>query len=134
MKKKPAPLIGKKLTIGQPPSTQTTSKPVKTPKPQPIAPVSLVAAVKGVQKKFEELKQVRAQLTSVRNLYRRHDELVKELLPLFIEGGAKEFTIKREIQIGSETYRFTPNFWDSKKSEIMARDWRSCAFPTGVIE
>jgi len=128
MKKKPTVLIGKKLSIGQPPSAQVAAKPAPIPQP------SLVAAVKGIQKKFEELKKVRAQLASVRDLYRKHDELVKELLPLFIEGDSYLFTIKREIQIGSETYRFTPNFWDSKKSEIMARDWRSCAFPTGVIE
>jgi hypothetical protein len=129
MSTKKAKVLGKKISIGQPPSSVKAGAGVLT-QPAP----SLVTMMAGIQTKFSRLKELRAKISAMKDLYREHDDLVKELLPLFIEAKPDGFIIKREIQIGSEKYRFTPSFYDTKKAEVLAKEWRSTAFPTGTIE
>jgi len=125
-------VLAKKIKIGQPPSATVAAAGVG--KTQPATAPSLVTMMTGIQTKFSRLKSLRAQISGMKDLYREHDDLVKELLPLFIEVQPDKFTFKREIQIGSEKYRFTPSFYDVKKAEVLAKEWRSTAFPTGTIE
>jgi len=87
-----------------------------------------------IKDRFKALKKVRAQLASVKSLYIKHNELMTELMPLFIEVKADEFIIKREIKIGSTKYRFTPFFYDEKKGTVVPKVWKSTAFESGSIE
>ena len=101
----------------------------KTPAVQTAA-----SALTQIKDRFAALKNVRAQLASMKQLYAKHNELMEELMPLFIETTADEFIIKREIKIGSKKYRFTPFFYDEKKSHVVAKVWKSTAFESGAIE
>ena len=92
------------------------------------------SALTQVKDQFAALKKVRAQLASMKQLYVKHNELMTELMPLFIETTADEFIIKREIKIGSKKYRFTPFFYDEKKGTIVPKVWKSTAFESGSIE
>jgi hypothetical protein len=131
---KKAKVLGKKISIGQPPSSVKAGAGAGKSLTQPAAAPSLITMMAGIQTKFSRLKELRAKISAMKDLYREHDDLVKELLPLFIEAKPDGFIIKREIQIGSEKYRFTPSFYDTKKAEVLAKEWRSTAFPTGTIE
>ena len=92
------------------------------------------SALTQIKDRFAALKKVRAQLASVKQLYIKHNELMEELMPLFIETTADEFIIKREIKIGTRKYRFTPFFYDEKKGTIVPKVWKSTAFESGSIE
>jgi len=92
------------------------------------------SALTQIKDRFEELKKVRAQLAAVKSLYVKHNELMEELMPLFIETTADEFIIKREIKIGTKKYRFTPFFYDEKKGHVVPKVWKSTAFESGAIE
>jgi hypothetical protein len=127
MTKKQA-ITGKKVKSGQPPSA--TQFPA-----QPVAPLpTLAGLVQSVQEKFAKLKEINSRISNLHAVYQERDALLKELLPLFIEVKQDQFIIRREITIGSEKYRFTPSFYDTKKAEVLAKEWRSTAFPTGTIE
>ena len=80
------------------------------------------------------LKKVRAEIAKMKNLYVKHNELMEELMPLFIEVQADQFIIKREIKIGSTKYRFNPFFYDEKKGTVVPKVWKSTAFESGSIE
>jgi len=92
------------------------------------------SALTQIKDRFAALKEVRAQLAGVKQLYIKHNELMEELMPLFIEVNADEFIIKREIKIGTKKYRFTPFFYDEKKSTVVPKVWKSTAFESGSIE
>jgi len=87
-----------------------------------------------VKDKFKALKKIRAELNAVKNLYVKHNELMTELMPLFIEQTADTFIIHREIKIGNTKYRFTPFFYDEKKGTVVPKVWKSTAFESGSIE
>ena len=91
-------------------------------------------ALTQVKDRFKALKKVRAELAGMKSLYVKHNELMNELLPLFIEVKADKFIIKREITIGSTKYRFTPFFYDEKKGAVLPKVWKSTAFESGSIE
>ena len=118
----PTKVVGKKLKTHQP----------KTPivKPAPTATNFLGS----IQAKFKELKAVRVKLSGMHDLYVKHDQLMKELMPLFVVVEADKFTIAREISIGTQKYRYNPSFWDEAKAELKAKRWKSAAFPSGTIE
>lgn len=92
------------------------------------------SALTQVKDKFKALKKIRAEIANMKNLYVKHNELMSELLPLFIEVTPDEFIIKREIKIGSTKYRFTPFFYDEKKGTVVPKVWKSTAFESGSIE
>ena len=102
-------------------------------KPVPVKEVSPVSSLDAVKDKFKRLREVRAKLEGVKSLYIEHDELVKELLPLFLTADKDgSILITREIKIGATTYRFNPSFLDD--GDVKVKSWRSVAFPIGVIE
>lgn len=115
-------VTGKKITLGGKKATQTATA------------ASATTALTQVKDKFAALKKVRAELIKVKQLYVRHNELMEELMPLFIETTADEFIIKREIKIGVKKYRFTPFFYDEKKGHVVPKVWKSTAFESGAIE
>lgn len=96
------------------------------------APVqSYLAAIRA---KFTRLNQLRSQLNGVKALYTEHDQLVEELLPLFIEIRDNEFLVHREITLGNKKYRFNPFFYDETKGKLRANQWKSVAFKSGTVE
>jgi hypothetical protein len=94
---------------------------------------SSVGHLNSVQTKFKQLRELRSKLEGIKRLYAEHDRLMGELLPLFITQSPDQFVIKREIQIGSEKYRFIPRFYDEKKDMVLAKCWKSTAFESGTI-
>lgn len=92
------------------------------------------AALTQVKDRFAALKKVRAEIVDMKKLYVKHNALMEELLPLFIETTPDTFIIKREIKIGSQKYRFTPFFYDEKKGHVVPKVWKSTAFESGSIE
>lgn len=92
------------------------------------------SALTQIKDRFTALKKVRAQIAGMKQLYVKHNELMQELMPLFIETTPDEFIIKREIKIGSTKYRFTPFFYDEKKGTVVPKVWKSTAFESGSIE
>ena len=62
------------------------------------------------------------------------DALMEELLPTFIQTTATQFVINREVTIGTQTYRFTPSFFNTSRGQVVAKSWKSTAFETGSIE
>ncbi len=95
---------------------------------------SPTSALMQVKNQLKELKMIDAEIASMKHLYAKRDELMQELLPLFIETTADEFVIKREIKIGSTKYRFSPFFYDEKKATVVTKVWKSAAFESGRIE
>jgi hypothetical protein len=104
----------------------TTKKVVKQP--------SVSNLLATAQAKFAELAKINAQINKNIDLYKQHDALVEELMPLFIEVTPDAFITKRSITIGSKTYKFHPSFYDEKKSRLVAKVWRSAAHKSGQIE
>lgn len=95
---------------------------------------TMAQLVQQVQDKFIELKKIRAQLNKVKSLYKKHDELMEELLPLFIKIDSDTFTITRSLTVGNKKYNLNPHFYDTKKAIITAKVWKSSAFATATIE
>jgi hypothetical protein len=95
---------------------------------------SATNALTQIKNKFKALKEVRAKIAGMKSLYVKHNQLMEELMPLFIEVTADEFVIKREIKIGTTKYRFTPFFYDEKKGVVVPKVWKSTAFESGSIE
>ncbi len=113
------------------PPKKTNTKP-KFKKKQPVQ--TATAALTQVKDRFKALKKVRAEITKMKQLYVKHNALMEELMPLFIETTPDTFIIKREIKIGSTKYRFTPFFYDEKKGHVVPKVWKSTAFESGAIE
>ena len=119
-------IVGKKVSAMK--WNGTPSPSLATPPP---SPVSLLGATQDM---FARLKEIRIQLAGVKSLYAEHDKLMTALLPLFIEITPNKFIVHREITIGTEKYRYSPNFWDEKDAELKARVWKSTAHKSGTIE
>lgn len=87
-----------------------------------------------IQTKFARLAELRRQIEANKAIYEEHDRLMLELLPLFVERNSDntEFRVKREIQIGTRRYRYTPAFL--KGDELVAMSWKSVASSSGRIE
>lgn len=96
--------------------------------------VTLAQKIAAVQAKFAELKKLRARISGLKALYVKHNELMEELMPLFIEVEADQIIVKRELTIGNKKYRFNPFFYDEKKGQMLPKVWKSCAFESGTIE
>ena len=96
--------------------------------------VTLAQKIADIQIKFTELKKLRKRLTGLKGLYVKHNELMEELMPLFIEVSTDQIIMKRELTIGNKKYRFNPFFYDEKKARVVPKVWTSCAFESGTIE
>ena len=92
-----------------------------------------LSSLDAVNAKFKRLKELRAKIIGLKSLYVEHDNLMRELLPLFIVQDKDAFLIAREITVGSHKYRFTPSFY-SEKDGLKSKSWKSAAFETGTIE
>lgn len=101
--------------------------PKKKPNPTPNP-------LQVIKDKFKKLKELQAQINKMKDIYQKHDQLVEELMPMFIEVQADRFIINREIKIGTQKYRLTPHFYDEKKAKAMAKVWKSTAFSSVTIE
>jgi len=106
----------------------------RTTAPIPVSP-SVSQMEQAIQAKFDRLETLRTQIAAAKTLYAEHDALSAELMEVFIQrtpdGG---FTVKRSYTIGSKTYHYTPSFFDTSKNALVAKQWRSGAFPSGAIE
>jgi len=95
---------------------------------------TMAQLVQQIQDKFVELKKIRGQLNKVKALYKKHDDLMDELLPLFVKVESDTFIIARTLTVGNKKYTLTPHFYDTKKAQVMAKVWKSTAFPSATIE
>lgn len=103
-------------------------------KKAPIAAPTATDQFASLKKKFAELAKVRAQLAAVKVLYAKHDQLIAELIPLFITVEQDRFVVAREVTLGTEKHRLVPYFYDEKKGTLLAKQWKSTAFGTVTIE
>ena len=87
-----------------------------------------------IKAKFARLKKIQTELTKLKALYVEHDQLLTELLPLFITGTPGNFIIAREYTVGAEKHKLSPFFWDEKKNAVLSKVWKSTAFQTAIIE
>jgi hypothetical protein len=100
-----------------------------------LKPATPVDALTALQQKFSRLKDLRSRIACVKPLYSQYDELLQELLPLFItKNESGDFSVKRQIVLGNRTYRLTPFFYNEKKGQVSAKVWKSSAFQTFAIE
>ena len=98
------------------------------------AMVSTVSPLAPYHAKFKRIQEIRKKLSSMKDLYIEHDQLTREVLPLFVQTTPEKFEILRELKLGSKTYRITPYFFNSQKSELQAKVWKSTAHETFTIE
>lgn len=97
-------------------------------------PASHLIQINIIKAKFERIKALRQEIAAMRDLYREHDALMEEVMPLFVEKDADKITFHREYTIGRKTYRYNPSFYDQEKDIIKAKVWKSTAFQSGTIE
>lgn len=109
------------------------------PRTRRTPPVSLSPSVsqmeQAIQAKFDRLEALRTQIAAAKTLYAEHDALMAELLHLFIlRTPDNKFIVNRSYTIGNKTYHYTPSFFDPTRNALVAKQWRSGAFPSGAIE
>jgi hypothetical protein len=97
-------------------------------------PLSVQNLMAIAHAKFAELAKINAQINRLTDLYKQHDALVEELLPLFIEVQPDKFVVNRSVTLGNKKYIFHPTFYDEKKSRLVAKVWKSAAHKSGHIE
>jgi hypothetical protein len=102
----------------------------KAAKTCPLSPASLMTSL---QARFDKLKEIQDKIAAAKQLYREHDAIMGELLPLFIEVYPDRIVTKREITVGTKVYRFTPFFYDEKKGEVLTKIWKSTCHEAGRI-
>jgi len=105
----------------------------RTTAPIPVSP-SVSQLEQAIQAKFDRLEALRTQIAAAKTLYAEHDALSAELMGVFIQRTQNGFTVNRSYTIGSKTYHYTPSFFDPSKNALVAKQWRSGAFPSGAIE
>jgi hypothetical protein len=100
----------------------------------PVRPVPITDQLEAIRRKFTQLREIDTRINELRDLYRQRDALMEELLPTFIQVTPTQFVINREVTIGTQTYRFTPSFFNTTRGRTVSKSWKSCAFETGSIE
>lgn len=109
----------------------TAATPTPTPANVPPAPVDPLEAIRA---KFTRLSELQTQIAATKSLYEEYDRLLEELVPSFVTKTDTGFTIVNQITIGSRVYRLHPAFFDVAKNRVVAKKWKSAAFPTMTIE
>lgn len=99
-----------------------------TPPPTPVDPLDAVKA------KFTRLSELQTSIAAAKLLYSEYDQLLEELVPCFVTKTETGFVIKSQITIGDKVYRLHPSFFDVTKNKVVAKKWKSAAFPTMMIE
>lgn len=94
----------------------------------------IVDPLAEVKAKFAKLAAVRVKIQAAREFYKEHDQLVSELMPLFVKVEADKFTIARTITLGTEQHNLVPYFYNDQKGQFKAKQWKSTAFETMTIE
>jgi hypothetical protein len=84
--------------------------------------------------KFTRLIEMRTRIEQSKLLYKAHDELLQELLPSFVTKTDTGFIVRNQITIGDKTFRCHAGFYDPEKNLVVAKKWKSSAFPTFTIE
>jgi hypothetical protein len=99
-----------------------------TPPATPVDPLQVI------REKFARLSEMGTHIAAAKELYKAHDALVEELLPCFITITDTEFIVKRQITVGSKTYRLHPSFFDVAKNKAVAKQFKAAFHPTMTIE
>ena len=100
----------------------------------PTAQQQMANALTLIQTRFTRLKEIRVEMNKLKALYQEHDAIVEELLPLFIQVHLDKFVVAREISLNNQTYRLEPYFYNTQKSKLVSKVWKSTAFEMGSIE
>ena len=102
---------------------------------RPVAvPVALVDPLQAIRDKFARLTTLQAQIEAAKHLYTERDELLEELAPSFVIRTDNGWVVKSQITIGDKIYRLHPSFFNAQKNKVVAKTWKSAAFPTLTIE
>ena len=101
-----------------------------TPPPAPVDPLDAVRA------KFARLSEIQTAIAGMKTLYEEHDRLLEELAPCFFapKADGSGWDVKNQITIGNRVYRMHPTFFNAEKNKVVAKKWKSAAFPTMFIE
>jgi hypothetical protein len=83
--------------------------------------------------RFIRLGSLQQSIRENRNLFIEHDQLLEELLPLFIEVRDNDIIIHREITVGTRRYRLSAGFFDVNRG-LRGVQWKSTAFKPFTIE
>jgi len=102
--------------------------------PTPALPPAPVDPLEAIRAKFTRLSELQTQIAATKALYEEHDRLLEELVPSFVTKTDTGYTIVNQITIGSRVYRLHPAFFDVTKNRVVAKKWKSAAFPTMTIE
>ena len=102
-----------------------------TPAVVPPAPVDPLDAIRA---RFSRLSELQTAIAATKALYEEYDRLLEELVPSFVTKTDTGWVIKAQITIGDKTYRLHPSFFDVAKNKVVAKKWKSAAFPTMMIE
>jgi hypothetical protein len=112
-------------------NTVNMNQSVTPANPVPPAQVDPLDAIKA---KFNRLSELATQIASAKTLYEEYDNLLEELVPCFITKTDTGFNVKSQITIGEKVYRLHPTFFNVQKNRVVAKNWKSAAFPTVFIE
>ena len=99
-----------------------------------VPPAALVDPLQVIRDKFSRLTTLQAQIEAAKHLYAERDELLEELAPSFFTRTENGWNVKSQITIGSTVYRLHPSFFNAAKNKVVAKTWKSAAFPTLTIE
>jgi len=83
-------------------------------------------------RKFNRLTEIEKILSRNKRLYVEYDQLVTDLLPLFIHITGNKIVIDREITLGTKRFRLTPVFIEPRG--LKATNWKSTAFKSFTVE
>jgi hypothetical protein len=87
-----------------------------------------------IRAKFSRLTELRRQIEEAKQLHKEYDALLEELVPSFVTRTATGWDVKSQITIGDRVYRLHPSFFNTARNKVIAKTWKSSAFPTMVIE
>jgi hypothetical protein len=109
-----------------------TRRPRRAVTPAPA--VTQIDPLQAIRNKFSRLTELQTQIEAAKHLYAERDALVEELIPCFIGRTDNGWSVKAQITLGDKTYRLHPSFFNAEKNKIVAKTWKSAAFPTLTIE
>jgi hypothetical protein len=85
-----------------------------------------------IEQKFARLKELNTTIEANKGLYAERDNLLKDLMGLFITVNTDTIVIQRRISVGQRTYTLTPSLLN--KGNLTAKQFRASVQPTVDIE
>ena len=117
------PVLGAQV----PAKTTTPPQPHATPQPQQVVTQQIQPGdpFADIKAKFDALKKLSKQVEAVKPVYEKQDDLMAELLPLFLQEVGNDIIIHKRITLGNDVYELEPVF--IKDGKIQMKAWKSVA-------